>query len=61
MCNIFIAGGFMMNLIMPGIRKTFGIIFNDLKEKYNTSAALLSWIHSISMALGSVSGEFWDG
>ncbi len=56
--NIVIAGGFMMNLILPGISKTFGIIFNELEEKYNTSAALLSWIHSISIALALMPGEF---
>ena len=44
----------MMNLILPGIIKTFGIIFTELEEKYNTSAALLSWIPSIIIAVGSM-------
>ena len=49
----------MMNTILPGgVFKTFGIIFNDVKEKYNSSAAMLSWIPSICIGLGLMSGEF---
>ena len=50
-----------MNTILPGgIFKTFGVIFNDLEEKFDSSAAMLSWIPSISVALALMLGEFRD-
>ena len=50
-----------MNAILPGgVFKTFGVIFNDLEDKFNSSAAMLSWIPSISVALGLMLGEFRD-
>ena len=48
-----------MNTILPGgVFKTFGVIFNHLEHKYNSSAAMLSWIPSICVALALMLGEF---
>ena len=47
-----------MNTILPGgVFKAFGIIFNDVEEKYNSSAAMLSWIPSICLALALMLGR----
>ena len=47
-----------MNAVIPGaIWKTFGVLFLEVKAKYNASAAFLSWTSSMAMALALFMGK----
>ena len=47
-----------MNVIVAGgVFKTFGVIFTKVEAKYNSSAAIISWIPSVAIAIASVLGK----
>ena len=51
----------MMNVILVGgVLKTFGVIFTEVEAKYNSSAAIISWIPSVAIAIASVLGKRHD-
>ena len=55
------AGGVLLKVILAGgVFKAFGIIFTKVEAKYNSSAAIISWIPSVAVAISSVMSKFDD-
>ena len=48
----------MKMILAGGVFKTFGVIFTTVEAKYNSSAAIISWIPSVAVAIASVMSEF---
>ena len=50
----------MTNAILAGgVFKAFGIIFTKVEAKYNSSAAIISWIPSVAIAIGSILSKYY--
>ena len=49
----------MNTCLAGGVFKTFGVIYTNVEEKYNSSAVLLSWIPSTVIALALLLGEVY--
>ena len=47
----------MNGLLAGGVFKAFGVIFTRVEAKYNSSAAIISWIPSVAIAIGSFLGK----
>ena len=54
-------GSFMLQALTIGITYTFGIIFVELLEYFDTTEAEASWIGSIQPCLLYFTGEFTRG
>ena len=50
----------MNGILNGGVFKTFGIIFTKVEAKYNSSAAIISWIPSVAIAIGSILSKYYD-
>ena len=58
--NVLHAGSLVMNAILAGgVFKAFGIIFTKVEAKYNSSAAVISWIPSVAIAIGSILSKYY--
>ena len=49
-----------MNAILAGgVFKAFGLIFTQVEAKYNSSAAIISWIPSVAIAIASFLSKYY--
>ena len=59
--NVLHVGGLVLNIILAGgVYKVFGVIFTKVEAKYNSSAAIISWIPSVAIAIASILSKY-DG
>jgi hypothetical protein len=54
---VVVFGCFLMHVINVGLIKSFGIIFVDLREKFNASSYDTSWIYSLFLVCSTWFGK----
>lgn len=53
--------GFLANSLTYGILRCLGILFEDLMEAFDASAAQVSWVTAIALATEQFASECWGG
>ena len=58
--NVLHVGGLLLNIILAGgVFKAFGVIFTKVEAKYNSSAAIISWIPSVAIAISCILSKYY--
>ena len=58
---VVLAGSMVINVLIPGFIKSFGVLFDDVCEQFDASPAAVSWIPALSFFMYNFMGEWPPG